>query len=415
MIGVIGISRDITERKRYEEALRIAKTEAESANRAKSEFLSRMSHELRTPLNSILGFSQLLDRDNLAPVYRERVGYIYRAGKHLLGLIDEVLDIARIEAGRIQLSLRPVSLPGAINDACGIVQPLADARKIRILPPNETSGAHIVQADGQRLKQVLLNFLGNAVKYNRDGGTVILNIQEQPNRIIRISVTDSGPGIAPEKRERLFLPFDRLGAEQTNVQGTGLGLALSKRLTEAMNGTIGFESETRGSTFWIELPMAEAPATEIEQTDQGIPTPVTTNALHARTLLYIEDNLSNTTLVEHLLSEQPETKLMTAVQGLLGLELAVRHLPDLILLDLHLPDVDGHEVLLRLKDDARTKDIPVVVLSADATEPQIRRLKSAGAADYLTKPIDVNRFLQVLEEQLPARANSIPRCSDSKF
>ncbi len=405
VIGIVGISREITERKRYEEALTVAKNEAETANRAKSEFLSRMSHELRTPLNSILGFSQLLDRDDLSPTYRERVGYIYRAGRHLLELIDEVLDISRIEAGHIELSLQPVRMKEALGEACGIMQPLADARHIRIVLPNETSCASSAMADRQRLKQVLLNLLGNAVKYNRDGGSVILNCEEKAGGRIRVSVTDSGSGIAPEKQSRLFQPFDRLGAEHTSVQGTGLGLALSKRLTEAMSGTIGFVSDTSGSTFWIEIPLSDMPRAEglgVIETVLPRVTPVS----YDRTLLYIEDNLSNVTLIEHLLSDQPGTKLITTMQGLLGLELAARHRPDLILLDVHLPDIDGHEVLKRLKSGERTSDLPVVVLSADATRPQIDRLRAAGAADYLTKPIDVNRFFQVIDEQLSAPANS---------
>lgn len=400
VIGVVGISRDITERKRNEEALEIAKNEAETANRAKSEFLSRMSHELRTPLNSILGFSQLLDRGGLAPSHRERVGYIYRAGRHLLELIDEVLDIARIEAGRIEVSLRPVRILEAIGEACDIVQPLAAARHIRILQPNESDLELSALADGQRLKQILLNLLGNAVKYNREGGSVIVACTEKGEGRLRISVSDSGVGIAPEKRDRLFLPFDRLGAEHTSVPGTGLGLALSKRLAEAMNGAIGFESESAGSTFWIELPTAEEPRGEGPRTDHDLPAPASAPALDARNLLYIEDNLSNITLVEHLLHDQAGLKLGTTTQGLLGLELAARDQPDLILLDVHLPDIDGHEVLTRLKANPRTRDIPVVVLSADATTPQIERLKAAGAADYLTKPLDVNRFFLAIEEQL---------------
>ncbi len=404
IIGIVGISRDISQRKRNEEALEAAKVEAENANRAKSDFLSRMSHELRTPLNAILGFSQLLELGDLDPTFRERVGYIYRAGRHLLDLINEVLDISRIEAGHLELSLEPVHVIETVREACDLMQPLAAERGIQInIAENETS-AQYVRADRQRLKQVLLNLLANAVKYNRENGAVTLHFAQQPeSSCFRIAIADTGSGIPAEKRARLFTPFERLGAEHTAVQGTGLGLALSKRLAEAMEGSLGFESEIgTGTTFWIDLPSAIAPIDHLAA-DETLPT-LEISESESRTFLYIEDNLSNLTLVEHLMKTHPQFKLISAMKGELGLQLAKRHRPDLILLDVHLPDMDGAEVLKRLRADEATREIPVVVLSADATQRQIDRLTSAGAIEYLTKPIDVTRFFAVIEKHAHASA-----------
>ena len=397
---------DITQRRQAAIALEQAKEEAERANNAKSEFLSRMSHELRTPLNAILGFSQVLDRQELPLVQRERVGHIYRAGQHLLSLINEVLEIARIETGRIQLSVEPVCLADTLTEVLDIIRPLASQRRMQIerndFAPAETN----ILADRQRLKQILLNILSNAVKYNCDGERIVVNV-EQRTANLRVSVSDKGPGIPPDKRDRLFGAFDRLGAENTTAQGTGLGLALSKRLTEAMGGKIGESQPEKGASFWIEFPIVASPRERVVSSGRTTVVPFSAIGSKPRTLLYIEDNVSNFTLIEHLLGDQQPIKLISAMQGLLGLELAARHRPDLILLDLHLPDLSGGEVLDRLKADARTCSIPVVVLSADATKSQIDRLIDAGAADYLTKPLDVDRFLKVIEQQLQSRTSLV--------
>ena len=398
-----GLLLDITTRKRAEAALRTAKEEAERANSAKSEFLSRMSHELRTPLNAILGFGQLLQMQELAPTQHDRVSHIVNAGRHLLGLINEVLDISRIEAGRVELSLEPVHVAGTVAEALEFIRPLAAERGVTIHPLDAAHPHHgrHVMADRQRLKQVMLNLLANAVKYNRQGGTVRLEHAEGSNGHTRIVVADTGPGIAPDKMGRLFTAFDRLGAETSAVQGTGLGLALSQRLVTAMKGDIGVQSVVgEGTRFWVELPPAEnqmAAAARHREDGAAQEKPELARTCH---VLYIEDNLSNLTLVEHLLVDHVGVRLTTAMQGGMGLEMARRHRPDLILLDLHLPDVPGWEVLADLKADETTRTIPVVIVSADATPRQIERLMKAGAHSYLTKPLDVKRFLRLLRQTL---------------
>jgi two-component system, sensor histidine kinase and response regulator len=397
---------DITQRRSAAIALQQAKDEAERANSAKSEFLSRMSHELRTPLNAILGFSQVLERQELPLIQRERVGHIYRAGQHLLSLINEVLEIARIETGKIQLSVEPVCVGDALSEVLDIIRPLASQRRIQIERNDFVSTETNVLADRQRLKQVLLNILSNAVKYNRDGERIVITA-EQRTANLRVTVADNGPGIPADKRNRLFGAFDRLGAENTGTQGTGLGLALSKRLTEAMGGRIGESKPDKGASFWIEFPIVASPRERLVNSGRTTVVPFASVGPKARTLLYIEDNVSNLTLIEHLLADQQPIKLISAMQGFLGLELAARHRPDLILLDLHLPDMSGSEVLDRLKSDARTCSIPVIVLSADATKSQVDRLIAAGACDYLTKPLDVDRFLKVVEQQLQARTSLV--------
>jgi PAS domain S-box-containing protein len=392
---------DITQRKKAAVALQEARDLAVRANRAKSEFLSRMSHELRTPLNAILGFSQVLDRQDLPRVQRDRVGHIYRAGQHLLSLINEVLEIARIETGKIQLSVEPVCVGDALSEALDIVRPLASQRRIQIQRNDYVSAETNVLADRQRFKQVLLNLLSNAVKYNCDAGSIVIAL-EQRSAALRISISDSGPGIPKEKRDRLFVAFDRLGAENQAVQGTGLGLALSKRLTEAMGGRIGESQPEKGASFWIEFPIVASPRERIATDTRKVTVPFAGIGKQLKTLLYIEDNVSNLTLIEHLLGEHPPIKLISAMQGNLGLELAARHRPDLVLLDLHLPDMGGAEVLSKLKADSRTSAIPVIMLSADATKSQIDKLMVAGASDYLTKPLDVDRFLKAIETHLQA-------------
>ena len=406
--GRIWMVRDITERKRFEQALEEAKEAAEAANEAKSDFLSRMSHELRTPMNSILGFGQLLQRGGLPQDQARSVDHILKAGRHLLNLINEVLEIARIEANQQQLSLEPVHAATLLNEALALVRPTAEQRPVQLaLHPPHGSDAY-VRADQQRLMQVLLNLLSNAIKYNRPGGAVELltrpvdGTDESP--FLAIGVRDTGPGIPADRLGELFVAFSRLGAERSGIEGTGLGLALSQRLVEAMGGRLRVESTVgEGSTFWVELPVTQSPRGRLEPGRAELPRPERP-ARPARTLLYVEDNLANLDLVETILYDRPEIDLIPALQGRLGLQLAREHRPDLILLDLHLPDLSGEMVLHELRADDRTRHIPVLVISADATTRRVERLRSAGVRDYLTKPLDVDQFLAAVDAALGVEA-----------
>lgn len=395
----MAVIRDTTDRKRVERELNDAKEEAERANRAKSEFLSRMSHELRTPLNAILGFGQLIEKQSPAGPMRTRAGHITGAGRHLLNLINEILDISRIEAGAMQLSLEPVRVSDVLDEAHDLIRPLAAERGIQFIIPSRIEPPVYVLADLQRFKQVLLNLFSNAVKYSPKNGKVTVSYRSSGEGTMRIVVADMGSGIASEKLSRLFTPFDRLGAEQSSVEGTGLGLALSARIMHAMGGGIGASSQMgRGSTFWVDLPRAEPPSvSEPERNDEDL-MPRAHTAEGKRTILYIEDNLSNLNLVQEILRQQPEVELLSAMQGRLGLDLARKHSPDLILLDVHLPDLDGWDVFSQLQVEEATRKIPVIVLSADATARQIQQFMTAGARDYLTKPLDVARFSRLIEE-----------------
>jgi len=396
--GVIAFARDVTERQAAEEALARAKDEAERANRAKSEFLSRMSHELRTPMNSILGFGQLLARAELAPQQGRSVQHILKAGRHLLHLINEVLEISRIEAGRENFSLEPVALAPLLQEVLGLVRPLAQQHALELREGGWPDGA-FVRADRQRLAQVLLNLLSNAIKYNRRNGFVRLGAADERDGRWAIRVEDSGRGIPPERVTELFVPFSRLGAEQSDVEGTGLGLALSQRLCEAMGGTLTLESTgPEGSVFRVDLPAVADPLRVAEDTGAF---PVVQAPFREVTLLYVEDNLANLSLVETILLSRPGWRTLPALQGRLGVELAREYLPDLVLLDLHLPDIPGDEVLRRLRADPRTAAIPVIVVSADATTASLDRLRAAGADAYLTKPLDVDDFLRAVERFLP--------------
>jgi len=389
-----------------ERELVTANAAIEEASHHKSEFLSRMSHELRTPLNAILGFGQLLEMDHLSPDQRESVQHILKGGRHLLALIDEVLDIARIEAGRLSMSQEPVSIDDVMKQSLTLVGPMALARGIQLNTDQRApSSRRHVFADRQRLTQVFLNLLSNAVKYNRERGSVVVSCEEVPGGRMRVTVSDSGPGIPPDKLARLFTPFDRLGAEQTGIEGVGLGLSLSKRLMEAMGGTLGVASAPgQGSTFWIELPIVESPEERVAQAGERLPAPAELEASRkARVVLYIEDNLSNLKLIQRLLAHRPEVRLLPAMQARLGLQLAREHRPTLILLDLQLPDISGEEVLRQLRATPETRDIPVAIISADATPGRLERLRAAGAGQYLTKPLDVKQFLIVLDEALKER------------
>lgn len=398
--GAILVFRDVTPIKLAESELRRAKELAEEANRAKSEFLSRMSHELRTPLNAILGFAQVLEMDGLSDDQQSSVSQILKGGRHLLTLINEVLDIARIEAGRLTLSPEPILLREALDEALDLVTPLAAHAQVDLSRHSSLIWNQYVQADRQRLKQVVLNLLSNAIKYNRKGGKVSVACVAGEGDRLRIEISDTGRGIPVQKMALLFRPFERLGAEETGVEGSGVGLALSKKLVEAMGGIIGAESEFgSGSLFWLEFPRIEGQIQRFER-DQDQQLATVSHDLRAATILYVEDNLSNSTLMQRILANRPGVKLVSAMQGRIGLDLAREHSPDLILLDVHLPDMQGDVVLRHLRADDRTKDIPVAMVSADATPGQIERLKLAGAQAYLTKPIDVRELLAFVDETL---------------
>lgn len=396
---VFCVAHDVTERARIEKALREAKEDADRANMAKSEFLSRMSHELRTPLNAILGFGQLLERQSPSETQKKRLGYLLGAGRHLLNLINEVLDISRIEAGNLQLSLEGVRIEDALAEALDLMRPMAEERNIELSTPAPLDGECFVRADRQRLKQVLLNLITNAIKYTGAGGKATISYERLGTNAIRLGITDTGAGISPDKLARLFTPFDRLGAEHSTVEGTGLGLALCQRLMQAMEGSVGVKSTLgEGSTFWIELPITDSPLTVAALRKSESLNRENGATAGKRTILYVEDNLSNLMLVEQMLADQADIELLTAMQGRLGFDLALQHLPDLILLDLHLPDLPGWKVLEQLQRNAATCRIPVVVISADATQRQIDRLLAAGARAYLTKPIEVAEFYRVIED-----------------
>jgi CheY-like chemotaxis protein/two-component sensor histidine kinase len=322
-----------------------------------------------------------------------------KAGQHLLRLVDEALDISRIEAGELSLSLEPVEITGLLEDAVELVQPLADGRGIAVHRPQISDGSGYVRADSQRLKQVLINLLSNAVKYNRDGGEVRVSVEAVGSDRIHIAVSDTGPGIDSDSLGKLFTPFERLNAA-ADVQGTGLGLALSRSLVEAMGGTLEVESAPgEGSTFTVELARGEPVAVAEAGTDERELIAERSYGGERR-LLYIEDTVANLRLIEEILRSRPSIKLLPAGMGRLGLELAAEHRPDMILLDLHLPDIGGEEVLARLREEERTREIPVVILSADATERSRAPLLENGARGYLTKPIRVRDLLAVVDEFL---------------
>jgi PAS domain S-box-containing protein len=388
--------RDITDRKRREEEIRRAREEADRANQAKSDFLSRVSHELRTPLNSILGFGQLLQMESLPEGQRRSVKQILEAGGHLLELIDEILDIEKIAAGKMTLSLEPVHVELVLDEALQLVRPIADREGVRLIDPSEID-VH-VRADRQRLKQVFLNLLSNAVKFNRAGGEIRISGMQSNDRF-RITVADTGDGIDADRMRRLFTPFDRLGAESRGIEGTGLGLALSKSLVETMGGSIEADSvRGEGTTFSVELPLSDpAEVTGAEASAAVSPDP---GLGRSKAVLYIEDNLANLQLIQGILAYRPSVNLISAMLGSLGIDLAMQHHPDLILLDLHLPDIPGEEVFRRLKAEPTTNEIPIVIISADASTETLRRLEALGTSRFLTKPVNVPLFLQTVDELL---------------
>ena len=380
--------------------LQRANDELRAANAATSDFLSRMSHELRTPLNAILGFAQLLERDDLDAEKRESVHQILRGGRHLLDLINEVLDISRVESGNLALSPEPVAIAEVLADTRSFVAALAAERNIEIRSGDAEACDHYVRADRQRLRQILLNLAANAVKYNREGGTLTLTCDGATEGRVRITVSDTGFGIPSDKLDRLFVPFDRLGAEETDIEGTGMGLALCRGLAEAMGGSLTVQSTIgEGSTFALTLAAADAP--QLEPVLPLAPSLVEGDEpFGGRTVLYVEDNPSNVRLMERILVSRPHVQLLTTGRGDEAVGLVHRLRPDLVLLDLNLPGRNGDDILAHLQQDPGTSSIPVVIVSADATRGQAERLLAAGARHHLTKPIDVDEALRVIDATL---------------
>ena len=408
--GVFAAARDVTERKRFEQALQetnveleSAKLNAEKANRAKSDFLSGMSHELRSPLNAILGFAQLIESATPLPTdsQKESVEQILKAGWHLLNLINEILDLAVIESGKLFLSLEPVPLDDVLDECQAMMEAQALQHGIRLTFP-QSGEPRFVWADETRLKQVIINLLSNAIKYNKDKGSVVVTCTDLDNDRIRIGFRDTGEGLEPEKLSQLFQPFNRLGQEATGVAGTGIGLVVTKQLTELMEGTLGVESAIGvGSVFWVELRSTPAPDLIVKKTEliATLPPPPKTGKTQ-HTLLYIEDNTANMKLVEQLIALRSDIELFTATNGTLGIELARSIQPDVILMDINLPGISGLDALQILIEDPSTTNIPVVALSANAMLRDIELGMQAGFFRYLTKPIKVKEFMDTLNVAL---------------
>ncbi|MFP4245463.1 MAG: ATP-binding protein, partial [Ectothiorhodospira sp.] len=413
----VGIQQDVTEYFETQRALREAKQGAERANQAKSEFLSRMSHELRTPMNAVLGFAQLLELESdLTETQQESVREILRGGKHLLDLINEVLDLARVESGRMELSLGPVDLPALVSECITMVEPLA-ARRGLVLEKGPL-GEIAVMADRVRLKQVLINLLSNAIKYNRPQGRVHLDLALSAGIAgeVRLCVTDTGPGIPEDRLEELFQPFTRLTEQETGEggseeEGTGIGLAISRRLTEAMGGRMGVSSRMgEGSVFWLEIPMADPgyPGGGQDGQDRSqVASPrFSTEEGTSACILQIEDNAANLRLLERLLSGQ-SMQVLSARDAATGLTLARRHQPEVILLDIRLPGTDGYQVLSDLRRDPITRGIPVVALTAQASGEDRERGMRSGFDAYLTKPIQLTTLLETLDHLMQHSARQV--------
>lgn len=378
-----------------------ARVEADRANRAKSEFLSRMSHELRTPLNAVLGFAQILEMQPLSEDDMKCVNHIALAGTHLLSLINEVLDISRIESGKMSVSPEPIRLADVLRQSLELVRPQFEKRNLHVQWDCPSCEQIWVEADPSRLRQVLLNLLSNGIKYNREGGSISVRCEPPDADRIRLLVSDTGIGIAPGKIERIFTPFDRLGQEASGIEGSGLGLALSKRLVDVMRGNLSVESQLgEGTTVKLDLRLAPTPKPPDLTSQRGSGEHDTESLDHFARVLYIEDNRANIDLMERIFSRFENIKLYTATEGASGLEIATRERPDIVILDLHLPDMFGGEVLAQLKADPVMRDRAVIVVSADASPGQVENLREAGANDYITKPINVQQFISVLKRHL---------------
>jgi signal transduction histidine kinase/ActR/RegA family two-component response regulator len=423
LIGTDNTVRKQAEQEREELNLRLrenaaelesARAAAEKSNLAKSQFLSSMSHELRTPLNAVLGYAQLMASDSSPPTPSQQrsLDQILKGGWFLLRLINEILDLSMIESGRMAMSQEAMALADVIKDCQAMISPQAQARGITLNFPSLNQPFY-VHADLTRVKQAVVNLLSNAIKYNRTGGSVTIECAMQGTKRVRLSVRDTGCGLSEEQLAQLFQPFNRLGQENGGEEGTGIGLVVTKQLVELMGGVVGVESEVGvGTLFWIELAATTEPELLFDD-QQPMDTGLTQdsqaqNAAPVRTVLYVEDNQANLMLVEQLIARRSDLSMLSAIDGPKGIALARAHRPDLILMDINLPGLNGNEVLALLRDDPLTADIPVIALSANALPRDVRKGLDAGFLRYLTKPINVNEFMAALDLALapPARIAS---------
>jgi CheY-like chemotaxis protein/anti-sigma regulatory factor (Ser/Thr protein kinase) len=395
--------------------LREAHGTAEAASRAKSEFLSSMSHELRTPLNAILGFAQLLRRDKKEPLserHRERVAQILTGGEHLLRLIEDILDLSRVESGNVAISIEPLSVPDVLEHVRATLEPMAVRAEVRLKIESVALDLPLILADRTRFAQILMNFGSNAIKYNRPAGSVAFRTTAPHPGHIRVTVSDTGFGIPAEKHGKLFQAFQRAGQETGSIEGTGIGLFISKRLAELMHGDVGFRSFVgEGSEFWVDMPVNDAAPTLVSGHSSSVWPKPTVGSIgdQQRAILYVEDNPANVAFMRDLIGAFDNIELLTAASGELGIELARTRRPELIVMDINLPGISGLDAMRSLQSDAATKAIPVIALSAAASERDKLRGLQAGFAAYLTKPVNVDEFIAIADRLLTQRSSAVAR------
>jgi signal transduction histidine kinase/CheY-like chemotaxis protein len=402
--GTVATVWDLSQDTRVAEELRDARASAEAASRAKSEFLSSMSHELRTPLNAILGFAQLLRRDRKDPLserHLERVGQILTGGEHLLRLIDDILDLSRVEAGKVAISIEPLSVSDVLEHVRATLEPLAARAAVSLEVAPLPADLPLIVADRTRFAQILINFGSNAIKYNRPKGAVSFQVQRLHDSRLRLTVTDTGLGIPANKQAKLFQPFQRAGQETGPIEGTGIGLFISKRLAELMQGDVGFTSIAgKGSDFWVDMPTDLTAPSAVESQLRRVRTSerVLGNTRHV--VLYVEDNPANVAFMRDLIGTFEHLELLVAPTGEIGVELAREQRPALIVMDINLPGMTGLEAMQTLQSLPGTARIPVIALSAAASDRDKQRGLQAGFAAYLTKPVDVEAFISTVEKIL---------------
>jgi PAS domain S-box-containing protein len=391
---------DITDRKIIEEELLLSKEVAEKANQTKSAFLAQMSHELRTPMNAILGFSQVMELDVENPLpekHKKNLSYISSAGKHLLKLINEVLDLSKVESQNLELSVEAVDMIPIVDNVINLSKPLADEKGISLEYQKILEYSYFVEIEPLRFKQVVLNLISNAIKYNKPNGSVFVSYEKRNDGMMRLGIKDTGYGIAEDKKDKVFGPFERFNADTETIEGTGIGLTITKKLVELMNGTIGFESTTgEGCFFYVDIPVSiEASIAQTKEKPKSIRPSLPGNK---KTILYIEDIPDNVELVRQILIRKEGIRFLSASNAFVGIELAQSETPDLILMDIHMPGMDGLTAFKKLQTINETKDIPVIALTADAMDGNNKKALDIGFKDYMTKPIDIPKFLNAIDE-----------------